>query len=111
MADTILSIMSAIGELGQKVISFILSFLFDILEKFIHLLFDWINIPSFPDTLRNSINSFLDLIFNNLSFLGFFIRPSTLKIIIPLLLILINFKYIYKISMWIIRKIPFLNVR
>lgn len=84
--------------------------LFDFFEGLIHLLFDWINIPAFPKDLRVNINSFLDLIFNNLDFLGFFIRPQTLKIVIPLLLFLFNFKYIYKFIMWLIRKIPFISM-
>lgn len=74
-------------------------------------LFGWINLPDFPETLKNSITVFFDLIFDNLTFLGFFIRPATLKIVIPLLIILLNFEYIYRFLMWIVHKLPFFNVR
>ena len=111
MSENISNFFNALDELGNSVISNLLNFLWDFLEFIIHLLFDWINIPAFPEELKNSINSFLDLIFNNLSFLGFFIRPQTLKIVIPLLIFLFNFKYIYKLVMWIIRKLPFLSMK
>lgn len=103
--------LATVGDFFNDIFTNLLNFLWDLLELLIHLLFGWINIPAFPAELKNSINSFLDLIFDNLSLLGFFVRPTTLKIIIPLLIIVINFKYIYKFSMWLIKKIPFLSLK
>ena len=77
----------------------------------IDFLFGWVNLPSVPDSISNSINSFFDLIFDNLSLLGFFIRPTTLKILIPFIIIAINFKYIYKFIMWFLYKLPFLDIK
>ena len=59
----------------------------------------------------NGVDNFLDLIFNNLTLLGFFIRPITLSIVIPILIILLNFEEIYKFVMWILKKIPVLNIK
>lgn len=81
------------------------------LYNLIVLVFSWINIPDFPVELSNSIDSFLDLVFNNLSLLGFFIRPVTLRVVVPILLVVINFELIYKLVMWIVRKLPFINVK
>lgn len=77
----------------------------------IDFLFGWINIPSVPTSITNSINTFLNLIFDNLSLLGFFIRPTTLSIIIPLAIVAFNFKYIYKFVMWFLHKLPFLDIK
>ncbi len=76
----------------------------------LELLFSWINLPSFPEVLTNSINKFLDLIFDNLSILGFFVRINTLKLAFFVIVAAFNFKYIYKIVMWIANKIPFLDI-
>ena len=103
--------LATVGEFFSSIISNILNFVFELLFVIIQLLFGWINIPPFPASLKSSINSFLDLIFNNLTFLGFFIRPTTLKIAIPLCIFLFNFKYFYKLTIWIIKKIPFLNMK
>lgn len=99
-----------IGSFFNDIFTNLLNFLWDFLFMLIDILFGWINLPPFPQDVINNINSFLDLIFNNLRLLGFFIRPTTLKIAIPLLLIIINFDLIYKVAMWVIRKIPFLNM-
>ena len=103
--------LATVGDFFNDIFTNLLNFLWELLEILIHLLFGWINIPAFPEDLKNNINSFLDLIFGNLSMLGFFVRPTTLKIVVPLLIIVINFKYIYKISMWLIKKIPFLSIK
>lgn len=84
----------------------LLNFLYYLLD----FLFGWINIPQIPDNILNSIDSFLNLIFDNLSLLGFFIRPTTLKIIIPLCIAAFTFKYVYKVIIFVIKKIPFLNI-
>ena len=84
--------------------------LLNLLFGLINFCFSWLNLPAFPPELAESIDNFLDLIFNNLSLLGFFIRPTTLQIIIPALIIVINFDRIYKFVMWILRKIPILNI-
>lgn len=90
-----------------------------IVEAFFNLVYIILNgilalldvLPEFPSTLVNSIDSFFSLIFDNLSLLGFFVRIDTIKVIIPLYLVVYNFEYIYKFIMWIVRKIPFLNLK
>lgn len=88
----------------------ILEAILNLVSSLLQICFGWINIPSFPSDLTVSINSFLDLIFNNLSLLGFFIRPTTITLVVPTLIILLNFEYVYKFTMWILRKIPFLGI-
>lgn len=90
-----------------EIINTLLNGLYYILD----FLFGWINIPQVPETIINSINTFLDLIFENLSLLGFFVRPITLKILVPLIIFAINFKWIYKMIMWFLRKLPFVNIK
>lgn len=89
----------------------ILEALLNLIQLLLNVVFGWINIPDFPTELTSSVDSFLDLLFDNLSLLGFFIRPITLTVAIPLLIILINFDKIYKLAMFIIKKIPFLNIK
>lgn len=89
----------------------IIEAILNLLKVLIFTVFGWINIPQFPESITTSLNSFLDLIFNNISLLGFFIRGSTIKIVIPILIILINFDKVYKFTMWILKKIPMLNIK
>lgn len=89
----------------------IVNFLLNCLYFICNLLFGWFQLPSFPTELTDSINSFLDLIFENLSLLGLFIRPVTFQAVIYILISLYTFKILYKVIFWIIKKIPFLNIK
>ena len=65
---------------------------------------------SFPTTALNSLNNVFNIIFDNLSFLGVFIRLDTIKVLLPLVLIVVNLEYIIKLIVWLLGKIPGLNI-
>lgn len=107
MSSGVLEVLFGSSEFSwSEIMDNLLSGVFQIID----FLFSWINIPQIPDELVNNINEFLNLIFDNLSLLGFFIRPTTLKILIPLIVFVLTFKYIYRIVMWLLRKLPFLDI-
>lgn len=89
----------------------IIQLLLNLIKNILLAIVSFFNLPSIPDELINSLNSFFDLIFDNLSLIGFFVRPTTFRLFVPIALVLINFKHIYNIFMWILRKIPFLNIK
>ena len=84
--------------------------IFDIGCYIAHILiefsFGWLNIPELPVSIQTSINSFLDFLFSNAGFFGFFIRPTTLNIIIPLLIYTLGIRYVYRILKWVINHLP-----
>lgn len=84
----------------------VVELLLNLIGGCIKLIFAFINLPQFPETLQNSINTYLDLIFNNISFVGFFVRPSTLSIVASIAITVITFSRLYKVTMWIWRKLP-----
>lgn len=72
----------------------------------IQLLFSWIKLPQFPAGAKTAIDTYLSLIFDNLDFLSFFVNVNTFKIVALVAVTLYGFEHIYKIMIWIIRKIP-----
>lgn len=68
------------------------------------------DIPNFDSGVLNSLNGFINLIFDNLDLLGFFIDIELVGALIPWLIIVLNFEHIYDFTVWIIRKIPILNI-
>ena len=64
------------------------------------------NLPDLPESVKNSLNTVFDTIFDNIDLLGLFIRIDTIKVLVPLLIIAINFEHIYHFTMWILKKIP-----
>lgn len=68
-------------------------------------------LPDFPASFVNVLNEFFGLIFDNVFLLSFFVRISTIKIAIPILIVVMNFEHVYRFIMWILRKIPALNIK
>lgn len=73
----------------------------------IEVIFGWINLPQFPETLVASVNQLEDLMFANVSLLSFFVRVSTVKLLVPLVIVIVNFDKVYRLTMFVIRKLPF----
>lgn len=67
------------------------------------------SIPSF-DTAKNAINEFMNLIFSNCGLIGVFINVNTIKLCVPIIIVILNFERIYKLTLWIIKKIPMFGV-
>lgn len=68
------------------------------------------DLPDMPAAIADGITSFLDIIFDNVGLLGVFIPISTIKVVIPIVVLIMNFDDIYKLVMFIIKKIPMLGV-
>ena len=68
------------------------------------------DLPNFDSSVLNSLNGFINLIFDNLDLLGFFIDIDLITALIPWLVIILNFEHIYDFIMWIIKKIPLLHI-
>ncbi len=80
--------------------------LISLISAVFKVLFAWINLPQVPEQIITSIDSYLDLVFNNLGFLGFFVRPITMKIVATSAIAIYVFSKLYKVTMWIYHKLP-----
>ena len=89
----------------------ILESILEVVYQLLNLIFLLIpDIPPLEISLLADLNSFIDLIFDNLGLLGFFIDISTLKALVPLLVIVYNFEHIYHFLMWCLNKIPYIDL-
>lgn len=85
----------------------LIKLLFDFIKTILEFLFNLLpDVPNFSSNIINSLDSYLDLIFGNLSLLGFFVDISLIKILVPLVIIVLNFEHIYHFAIWIIKKLP-----
>lgn len=85
----------------------------DLTTNFLEFIFSLIPpLPDLPQSLHDSLFDYIDLIFSNgTNILGLFVRLNTVKIVIPLLIIIMNFDKIYSLVLWILKKIPILNMK
>lgn len=86
------------------------------LLSIIKLLFDLVfsilpSLPAFPESLSSSIEYVLNIVFDTASLIGLFVHLDTVRVLLPLAIVVINFNRIYQIVMWIIKKIPALSVK
>lgn len=81
-----------------------------IIETLFNLIFGLINLvfnllPSLPDFSENMLTDFhtaLETIFDNTGLLGFFFPISSIKLFIPLVILVINFEHVYNAALWVI---------
>lgn len=79
-----------------NLVTIFLKFIFDLLPS----------IPDFPQSLLISIDNVTSVIFGNLNLLGLFVRIDTIKILVPLIIVVVNFERIYHFAIWVIKKLP-----
>lgn len=86
----------------------VISGLFDLIKGLVNLVLSiFPNLPDVPSEFSEIINYVLDLIFESgASILGLFVHINTIKILVPLVIVIVNFEQIYKLIMWIVKKIP-----
>ena len=88
----------------------ILQAVFDLVKSVIRVVFGWINLPDMPSAVTSVVDELFALLRGSVGMLGVFMDLSMLKILLPVLLIVINFEHVWKFTMFILRKIPFLGI-
>lgn len=88
----------------------ILQAVFDLVKNVIKLVFGWINLPDMPEAVTSVVDELFTLLRGSVGMMGIFLDLKMLKILLPVLLIVINFEDVWKFTMFILRKIPFLGI-
>lgn len=89
----------------------ILEAVFDMLVGLIKVVFGWINLPDLPAEIESVIDELFGYLEGGMGLLSVFMDISMLRLLLPVLLIIINFDKAYKLTMFILRKIPFLGIK
>ena len=89
----------------------ILESVFNLFGAFLRVIFGWINLPAMPEAITSVLDELFALIRGSIGILAVFIDMDMVKILLPVLLIVINFDEVWKFSMFIVRKIPFLGIK
>ena len=67
-------------------------------------------VPDMPPQAISVLNNFLDIIKTSFNLLCTFVDINMLRILFPIVLIIINFDFVYRVVMWVLRKIPVLGI-
>lgn len=89
------------------IIESLLNAIFSVFES----LFSAINIPGMPEGMSEQVVSFFNNTLNYAgSLISLFIPWSQVKIFFPILIVILSSEEIYKLVMWVLRKIPMLGI-
>lgn len=84
--------------------------LFELVFVLLKVVFAPVNLPDFPDSIKNVIDEFVGILTGAVGLLGVFVDFDIVKILIPLVIVIANFEKIWAMIMFILRKIPFLGI-
>ena len=94
------------GGYGELIVESLLNLFANTLK----VIFQWINLPQVPSNIQTVIDQFFEYLRSGMGFVYLFFDMSLVKILLPLLIAVINFDKVYKLVMFVLRKIPFLGV-
>lgn len=81
-------------------------FLLDTLLNFLDLL------PDMPQELVTVLDEFFELIFSNGWAIACFVVPMDYALVLlPLVILVVNFERVYHLIMWVLRKIPIAGIK
>ena len=81
-------------------------FLMNAILNFLDLL------PDMPSEVISVLDEFFDLIFTNGWSLACFLIPMDFALILlPLVILVVNFERVYHLIMWVLRKIPMVGIK
>lgn len=89
----------------------ILESVFNLFSSAIKLIFAWIQLPDLPAEVETYINLLFGYMESGMGFVYLFIDMDLAKIMFPLVIAVANFDKIYKLVLFVLRKIPFLGIK
>ena len=89
----------------------ILESVFNLFSSAIKLIFAWINLPDLPPEVDMYITTLFDYIESGIGFLYLVFNMNLVKVLLPLVIAVANFDKIYKLVLFVLKKIPFLGIK
>jgi len=89
------------------ILEFFFSILFGLVKMILSILPD---IPNVPENIQDMADYVIELIAETVGVIAYLYTPTLFIFIFTMLIILINFDTLYRLVMWIARKIPSLHI-
>lgn len=84
--------------------------LLELIYGLFEIIFSFIELPPLPVEIQNVIDTAVSYMLGGIGFLKVFIDFDFLGILVPIVIIIINLDKIWKLVMFVLRKIPFLGI-
>lgn len=84
--------------------------LFELVFGLLNIVFAPVSLPDLPVGFQNVLNQLLGLMTGAVGLFSVFVDFSTVKILIPVVLVIANLDKVWRLIMFVLRKIPFLGI-
>lgn len=88
----------------------IISGLLDLIYDLLELVLSPFSLPALPDGIQDIFDTVLEYLTGSVGLLCVFVRPTTLQVLIPAVIIVINAEHIWNGILWILKKLPFVGI-
>lgn len=102
--------MAPANEVKGGVRKLIIKGLFELVFILLKIVFAPIDLPDLPDGIQTVLDEFIQVMAGAVGLLGVFVDLNVVKWLIPVVLVVANFDKVWKMIMFILRKIPFLGI-
>lgn len=84
--------------------------LFDLVYGLLSIVLAPFSLPALPDGIQSIFDTVLTYLTGSVGLLCQFVRPNTLKLLIPAVIIVINMEHLWNAIIWILKKLPFVGI-
>lgn len=88
----------------------IISALLNVVKGLINVLFGWVQLPAVPEEVTSVVDTVFTYMEQGLGILWIFVPQQLVLVLLPLVIVVHNFDHLYKLGMWILRKIPMVGI-
>lgn len=84
--------------------------LFELVYTLMSVVLAPFSLPQLPEGIQTIFDEVLGYMTGAVGLLTVFVRPTTLKLLIPAVIVVINAEHIWNGIIWILKKIPFVGI-
>lgn len=84
--------------------------LFNLIYTFLSVVLAPFSLPQLPVGIQTIFDEIVGYLTGAVGLLCVFVRPTTLQLLIPVVIIVINAEHIWNGILWILKKLPFVGI-
>lgn len=88
----------------------IIEAIFELFYSLLEFVFGWITLPDFPSEVQLVIDEILTALTSAAGIVGIFIDWNMFLLLSPIVIAVMNLDKLWKATMFVLKKIPFLNI-
>ena len=84
--------------------------LFELVFGLLQIVFAPIDLPDLPDKIQSVLDTLISVMESAVGLFAIFFDMEVVRVLIPLVIVIVNFDKVWNLIMFILRKIPFLGI-